>query len=325
MQDLDKEMEAVQAAALAADQGDNAPAQDTPPAAASAPASASPEQTETPAAQGEAQQQQKPEPSKETPPTPPTAPEGQKPESAFTKAQKEKARREKTWAEINAEKEQLAADRKALEEERKRLAEEQHRQPAKPETPQSKYSAEDYDAAAKHFEAKGDYELAEQAKAKAAELRAAQQPRPEQGSAAAAPQNQVSTPFGAMPREQFMTTWQSTLERLVKAEPDLANKDSELGKTTAEMLRTYPLLNHIPTGIQDAVAAAKLTIQARRVPVLEKELAAAKAELGRLNKTNSLRGGPPGMPPAGPKSIEDMSLDEAEAAARAAALAADQG
>ncbi len=322
MQDLDQEMEAVQAAALAADQGDNAPAQDTPPAAASAPASASPEQTETPAAQGEAQQQQKPEPSKETPPT---APEGQKPESAFTKAQKEKARREKTWAEINAEKEQLAADRKALEEERKRLAEEQHRQPAKPETPQSKYSAEDYDAAAKHFEAKGDYELAEQAKAKAAELRAAPPPRPEQGSAAAAPQNQVSTPFGAMPREQFMTTWQSTLERLVKAEPDLNNKDSELGRTTAEMLRTYPLLNHIPTGIQDAVAAAKLTIQARRVPVLEKELAAAKAELERLNKTNSLRGGPPGMPPAAPKSIEDMSLDEAEAAARAAALAADQG
>lgn len=322
MQDLDKEMEAVQAAALAADQGDNAPAQDTPPAAASAPASASPEQTETPADSGEAQQQQKPEPSKETPPT---TPEAQKPESAFTKAQKEKARREKTWAEINAEKEQLAADRKALEEERKRLAEEQHRQPAKPEAPQSKYSAEDYDAAAKHFEAKGDYELAEQAKAKAAELRTAQQPRPEQGSAAAAPQNQVSTPFGAMPREQFMTTWQGTLERLMKAEPDLANKDSELGRTTAEMLRTYPLLNHIPTGIQDAVAAAKLTIQARRVPVLEKELAAAKAELERLNKTNSLRGGPPGMPPAAPKSIEDMSLDEAEAAARAAALAADQG
>lgn len=122
-----------------------------------------------------------------------------------------------------------------------------------------------------------------------------------------------------------MTTWQGTLERLMKSEPDLANKDSELGKTTAEMLRTYPLLNHIPTGIQDAVAAAKLTIQARRVPVLEKELAATKAELERLNKTNSLRGGPPGMPPAGPKSIEDMSLDEAEAAARAAALAADQG
>ena len=315
-------MEAVQAAALAADQGDNAPAQDTPPAAASAPASASPEQTETPAAQGEAQQQQKPEPSKETPPT---TPEAQNPESAFTTAQKEKARREKTWAEINAEKEQLAAERKALEEERKRLAEEQHRQPAKPETPQSKYSAEDYDAAAKHFEAKGDYELAEQAKAKAAELRAAQQPRPEQGSAAAAPQNQVSTPFGAMPREQFMTTWQGTLERLMKAEPDLANKDSELGKTTAEMLRTYPLLSTYPTGIRDAVGAAKLTIQARRVPVLEKELAATKAELERLNKTNSLRGGPPGMPPAGPKSIEDMSLDEAEAAARAAALAADQG
>lgn len=324
MQDLDKEMEAVQAAALAADQGDNAPAQDTPPAAASAPAPASPEQTETSADSGEAHKQQ-PEPSKETPPTPP---EGQKPDSAFTKAQKEKARREKTWADINAEKERLAAKERELEERSKRFSEEQHRQRNPEPTPSKpKYSAEEYEAVAEDFDRKGEFDLAATARATAKQLReeqakGAQPQRPEQGPAGVP---QVNTPFGGMPQEQFMAGWQSNLEMLSKAEPDLANKDSELGKTTAEMLRTYPLLSTYPTGIRDAVGAAKLTIQARRVPVLEKELAATKAELERLNKTNSLRGGPPGMPPAGPKSIEDMSLDEAEAAARAAALAADQG
>lgn len=317
-------MEAARAAAIAADQGDNAPATDSAPAAATAPASASPEQSETPAAPGEAQTEQKPQPSKEAKPAP--TPEGQKPESAFTKAQKDNARRTKTWAELNADKEQLAKDRAALDEERKRFAAERQQpaKPAQPEAQKPKYTAEEYDAVAKEAEAKGNYELADLARAEATKARAgAQEQRPEQGAAPSVPQ--MNTPFGGMPQEQFMGAWRSNLEMLSKAEPDLANKDSELGKTTAEMLRTYPLLSTYPTGIRDAVGAAKLTIQARRVPVLEKELANAKAELERLNKTNSLRGGPPGMPPAPAQKIEDMSLDDAEAAARAAALLADQG
>lgn len=318
-QDLDTEMEAARAAAEAADRGDNAPAQDTLPAAATAPASASPEQTETPADQGEAQTEQKPEPSKETKPAPTEKPEGQKPESAFTKAQKEEGRRTKTWTEINAEKERQTAERQQLAEERNRLAAERQQFEAerrKPAAEKPKYSAEEYEAAAADFEKQGKYDLAEEARAAAKQAREASA-APAKPAAPAAP---AATP---MNQEQFMGAWRSNLDMLSKAEPDLGNPQSELGKTTAEMLRTYPLLSTYPTGIRDAVGAAKLTIQARRVPGLEKKLAAAEAELGRLNSTNSLRASPPGRPPAPAAKIEDMPLDEAEAAARAAAIEAD--
>lgn len=319
-QDLDQEMEAARAAALAADQGDNAPAQDTPPAAATAPASASPEQTETPADQGEAQTEQKPEPSKETKPAPAEKPEGQKPDSAYTKAQKEEGRRTKTWAEINAEKERQAAERQKLTEERQSFEAERQKFEAerrKPAAEKPKFSAAEYEAAAAEFDRQGKFDLADSARAAAKQAHEAEA-APEKPATPAAP---AAAP---MNQEQFMGAWRSNLEMLSKAEPALADPQSELGKTTAEMLRTYPLLSTYPTGIRDAVGAAKLTIQARRVPGLEKELAAAKAELERLNSTNSLRASPPGRPPAPAAKIEDMPLDEAEAAARAAALQADQ-
>lgn len=305
------------ALAAAADRGEDITQQATPATAPTpAPAPASPDDSDTPADTGEAQpaaQESTPAPKPET--TAKTAPEKTtepKPDSAYTKATKEKARRDDSWKAINAEKERLAAERAHLDQERSRQSQAQQATEARRSAAPAQYTAEEYEGAARKLDSEGNYELADQARAEAARMRSTPS-APEQQTQQAQPVDQ----------QQFLGAWQANLAMLQQSEPDLQNPASDLHKATSEALQKYPLLSKYPSGIRDAVEAAKVTLQARRVPALEKELAAKKAELERLNKTNSLRGGPPGMPPGQAKRFEDMSLEEATAYAQRMAAESD--
>jgi hypothetical protein len=70
---------------------------------------------------------------------------------------------------------------------------------------------------------------------------------------------------------------------------------------------------------------AGLIHRAGRVPTLEKELTSAKAEVERLTKLTSIRGGPPPSHALTPKGIGEMRGEEAEDFVRQQAMKADRG
>ena len=94
-----------------------------------------------------------------------------KQESRFAQ---ENARKAKTWEQINAEKEAIKAEKEALRREREEWGK-QREQSKIAETnsyrDEKGYTAEDYEAAAKEFEADGDSQLAKAARAKAEGVR----------------------------------------------------------------------------------------------------------------------------------------------------------
>jgi hypothetical protein len=87
-----------------------------------------------------------------------------------SKFAQEQNRKAKTWEQINAEKEALKAEREAVRREREEWGK-QREQSKAAETSSFRdekgYTAEDYEAAAKEFDADGDSQLAKAARAKA--------------------------------------------------------------------------------------------------------------------------------------------------------------
>lgn len=301
------------ALALAADRGETLP--DTRPPIET-------EQTPTPTAAGttdkaaDTAETAKPEAKPETDPTTPPA----KPETAFEKAKKEKQRREVTWEKINQEKNEIAAQRAKLQRDAEELARmaQTVRTPPAQQTPASPYTAEQYEQAAERFDEKGDFPLADAARAEAKRLRA--QP-PAAAVSQQAPQQQAQ-PAAIVPGSpQFIGIWKQALSELTTIDPDLARPDSAIYKATAEALRKDPTLNQRPNGIAYAYQRA---IKAVAVSASD-ELTKAQAELERLNKHNALRGSPPGAVSTTPKSIHEMTPAEAETYVMAQARAADRG
>lgn len=301
------------ALALAADRGETLP--DTP-------APIETEQTPTPPAAGTtdkaadtaetAQPEAKPETDTTTPPA--------KPESAFEKAKKEKARREVTWEKINLEKNELAAQRAKLQRDAEELARmaQTVRTPPAQQTQASPYSAEQYEQAAERFDAKGEFDLADAARAEAKRQRA--QP-PAAVASPQAPQQQAQPAPMVPGSPQFIGIWRQALTELTAIDPDIARPDSAIYKATAEALRKDPTLNQRPNGIAYAYQRA---IKAVAVSAAD-ELTKAKAELERLNKYSALRGSPPGAVSTTPRSIDQMTPAEADAHVLAMAQAADRG
>lgn len=223
-------------------------------------------------------------------------PAEQKRESSSKFAQ-EQQRKAKTWEQINAEKEALKAEREAVRREREEWSK-QREQSQTAETNSFRddkgYTAEDYEAAAKEFDADGDTQLAKAARAKAEGVR-----------------KSASQQAQKVQQERMSKAWNDNYNRLADKEPWLKDQSSAEYKRTVEILQRVPFLTGMPDGLVHAVELMKLQDTAGKAQTLEAENKALKEQLGKLQQKTAIgKSVPAGQLKAEEKDFSRMSLKE---------------
>lgn len=223
------------------------------------------------------------------------SPAEQKRESS--KFAQEQQRKAKTWEQINAEKEALKAEREAVKREREEWSK-QREQYQTAETNSFRddkgYTAEDYEAAAKEFEADGDSQLAKAARAKAEGVR-----------------KSASQQAQKVQQERMSKAWNDNYNRLADKEPWLKDQSSAEYKRTVEILQRVPFLTGMPDGLVHAVELMKLQDTAGKAQTLEAENKALKEQLGKLQQKTAIgKSVPAGQLKAEEKDFSKLSLKE---------------
>lgn len=216
-----------------------------------------------------------------------TKPEAQKKESKYAK---EEARKAKTWSEINAEKEAIKAQKEALAKEREEWS--KSRQTA--ETSQTNqfrdekgFTAEDYEKAAKEFDADGDRDLAHAARSRAEAARKA------------AGEHQIK-----IQQSQFNKSWEDAYHRISEKESWLKDQNSDNYKKVIGLLNQYKVLTTVPDGLYHAVELVKLQDSATQAKTLADENKSLKEQLDKLQKKTAIGKGLP----AGPLKAEETDF-----------------
>lgn len=200
-----------------------------------------------------------------------TKPEEQKKESKFAQ---EQARKAKTWETINAEKQAIKAEKEALARERDEWSKQRQQVEAKATDTyrdEAGFTPEDYEKAAREFEADGDKDLAKAALKKAQEAR----------KAAGEYQQKVS-------QERFNKAWEDNYLRLADKEPELKDPNSDLYKSTVDLIGKFQVLRAIPDGLAHAVEIVKLQKSASKAQSLEAENKSLKEQLDKLQKKTAI-------------------------------------
>lgn len=207
---------------------------------------------------------------------------------------KNKERKEKTWQEINAEKEALKAEKEAIAREK---AEIQKAKQATSEVYRDKHGAtkQDYLEVAKQLRAKGENTQADAAEKLAADL--------------AEEENQFKQQKAMEARQ---AAWKKDYEDLTAKKPDLKDQNSELYKRTVKVIEQFPLLAQNDGGLKYAVRAAEIELQAEEFEGTKAELTKLKAEYDKLIKKTQIGSGVPTSSPKENKSFDQMSLKEQE-------------
>jgi len=224
----------------------------------------------------------------------------------------ENARKAKTWEQINAEKEAIKAEKEALRRERDEWGK-QREQSKVAETnsyrDEKGYTAEDYEAAAKEFEADGDSQLAKAARAKAEGVR----------KIAGEQAQKVQT-------EKFQKAWADNYGRLSEKEGWLKDQNSAEYKQTVQLLQQFPLLTTVPDGLVHAVEIVKLQKTASMSQALEQENKTLKEQLGKLQQKTAIGKGVANGPlKAEEKDFSKLSLKEQREALMRASREYDSG
>jgi len=228
------------------------------------------------------------------------------PKDKSSKFAQEQNRKAKTWEQINAEKEALKAEREAVRREREEWSK-QREQSKTAETnsfrDEKGYTAEDYEAAAKEFEADGDSQLAKAARAKADGVRKAATERQQKAQ-----------------QEKFAKAWSDSYARLSEKETWLKDQNSPEYKRTVELLQKVPMLTSMPDGLVHAVELMKLQDTASKAQSIEAENKALKEQLNKLQQKTAIgKSVPAGQLKAEEKDFSKLSLKEQrEALLRAA-------
>jgi len=214
-----------------------------------------------------------------------------------SKFAQEQQRKAKTWEQINAEKEAIKAEREAVKREREEWSKQREQSTAAESNSfrdDKGYTAEDYEAAAKEFDADGDTQLAKAARAKADGVR----------KTASAKQQQVQ-------QERFNKSWAENYGRLSEKETWLKDQSSPEYKRTVELLQRVPFLTAMPDGLVHAVELMKLQDTAGRSQSLESENKALKEQLSKLQQKTAIgKSVPAGQLKAEEKDFSKLSLKE---------------
>lgn len=238
---------------------------------------------------------------------------------------KDQERQNRAWQSMQAEKQQLAAERAELQ----RLRNQQPvtlNESQQNTGPLARYSDADLIRSAERYEAEGNQDFANLARQELQRRKESLaqgqrgQELPQQDQSAQQAQRQAQE---AQRRERFVATWTGHLETEKAANPDLANPKSDLYKEVAEVIKDYPYFSSKPDGIREAVIAAKLRLDAKAAPALRKQLEEQKKELEGYRLNTNPGGGSMEERGAPGKSLDAMSMDDAEKALRAMAAEAD--
>ena len=173
----------------------------------------------------------------------------------------------------------------------------------------SDLTAEDYEAAAKEFEADGDSQLAKAARAKAEGVR----------KIAGEQAQKVQT-------EKFQKQWADNYGRLSEKEGWLKDQNSAEYKQTVQLLQQFPLLTTVPDGLVHAVEIVKLQKTASMSQALEQENKTLKEQLGKLQQKTAIGKGVANGPlKAEEKDFSRLSLKEQRDALMRASREFDSG
>jgi hypothetical protein len=221
----------------------------------------------------------------------------EKPKDQKSKFAQEQQRKAKSWEQINAEKEAIKAEREAVKREREEWSKQREQSSAAESNSfrdDKGYTAEDYEAAAKEFDADGDTQLAKAARAKADGVR----------KAAGAKQQQVQ-------QERFNKSWAENYGRLSEKEVWLKDQSSPEYKRTVELLQRVPFLTAMPDGLVHAVELMKLQDTAGRSQSLEAENKALKEQLNKLQQKTAIgKSVPAGQLKTEEKDFSRLSMKE---------------
>ena len=198
----------------------------------------------------------------------------EKPKDQKSKFAQDQNRKTKTWEQINAEKEAIRAEREAVRREREEWSK-QREQSSVADTnsfrDEKGYTAEDYEAAAKEFDADGDSQLAKAARAKADGVR-----------------KTVSVKQQQVQQERFNKSWADNYGRLSEKEVWLKDQSSPEYKRTVELLQRVPFLTGMPDGLVHAVELMKLQDTAGRFQSVEAENKSLKEQLNKLQQKTAI-------------------------------------
>lgn len=264
----------------------------------------------------EAERKPAEEPKKEVPKVTASEYEAKKQE----KAQKDQQRLDKTWENVNRQKEELAAREKMLAQQ-EQAARQQAQRPQQVQK-QREFTSRELWAAAQDFKARAKEALEASnfdgfnentALAEQAEQHARQFYQIETREA-----QQAQT-------EHYNQLWSGHMQKAIEADPDLTKPDAPLAKEMLSLLETHgPVFWMIPDGFPKAVEIAKLRLEAGSASELRDANKKLQIEVDRLNEQLGLGGGGVTVQPA-KKKFEELSSEEQEKSLLAAATAIDEG
>jgi len=210
------------------------------------------------------------------------------------------------WEQFNQRQREFAEQRAKFESEVEQI------RSAPPKNPRDGFTPEQLREFASEWEDEGRDDLAKEARKRAAEI--------EEAERKAAISNEEQ-------RARFESRVRQNWDGLVKENPDLTDKSSDLYQTTMSyMNHVDPLvkdfLNRHPDGLVLANALAKLQLAGESAADAVKEVERLKAENQKLKSRMSLGSGNP-TAPVGDKSIKDMTTAQAEDYVRELARQAD--
>lgn len=236
-------------------------------------------------------------------PVAPTGAEQVKPESAYTKAQKEEARKEKTWREINARREET--DRKEAELAR-REQEFTQRQTRPPEPQPDRYSsqalfkaAQDFANDAAKFEQNEQWADAAESHRLAAQAQIA-------GRTALEEEHKTQS---TRQQTEFSNLFNANANEFAKEFPDVLKIGTDLNTKVAAIFQEEPMLNFHPQGVRKAYELMQLREKGTRVDALQAKVAGLEKEIQRLGGKLQLDGHPP-APQTTQKGFDHLSVKE---------------
>jgi hypothetical protein len=218
-------------------------------------------------------------------------------------------RKNKSWKEINSQKEELKRERDALESERSELVERQaDLDDGKAYRDEKGFTAEDYNAAAERLESDGDTGLASDAREKAESVREDGK-KTEETRATRKAQDE----------------WEGARQELMNDIPELKDPEAHLTKAANQILQEYPDLLYVPEGkgLRQAVQTAQWKVAAEGAGKSQSEVKELTDKLNKLEKQTSVSGGYTGDKPNGEREFDDLSDKEQESYLRNAAMQLD--
>lgn len=246
------------------------------------------------------------------------------PDSEYTAAKKERARQENLLKNFQQEKEvarrEIETERQRLAQERQQLEQQRQSRTQDPNKPQ--YTSKEFYEAHQDFKKQakaaldgGDYDefgklsdLAEQALITAGQVQQTEGKRQYEARV-----------------QQWNDAWNANADVVFKAEPDVINPETPLGKTVTRLMETHGnVFYSMPDGVAKAVELAKLQLEATSAAELREANKTMAAELAEARSKLQPLGAGPTSPPE-KKRFDDMSADQQEAALLEAAARVDSG